>query len=279
MANLKTPSMGGIGYDGAVWFPRRSPVEMSTVISFLSTPEGFVIASDGRASNADLRQKTGDDHQKIFNVDNGDVRIAYGLAETIKIGDGQNVIFDFVTATATMATRVAEERPRNWWQFVVALTERLTEAVNHARVDSACTLSEEKATHIFLGGFYGKHGKSAHINFVHGVSVTEGEPYVHQSGFVAPPFGSRVVLGLLESGDSRFLQYATPPRSSAMTLPAAIQRVMNEVLAHYDPKAVEVDEKLAWTVGGRVQIATVTFSDGFRWVRGFGRLGSPEAKP
>ena len=279
---MKTPEMGGVGYDGAVWFPRQPPVEMSTVISFISTFEGFVIASDGRASNAESRQKTGDDHQKIFGVEKGDIRIAYGLAETVEIGDGSNIILDFVAETATIAAQLAEERPKNWWEFVGALTKRLTDAVNQARADSTCTFSEQKATHRFLGGFYGKHGKSAHINFVHGVLATEGELFIHQcgpGGFVPPPYGSLAVLHLLEGGDARFLQYATPSRPNARTLQAAIQRVMNDVLVHYDPKAIEVDEKLGWTVGGRVQIATVTFSDGFRWVPGFGCLGSPEAKP
>lgn len=48
-----------------------------------------------------------------------------------------------------------------------------------------------------------------------------------------------------------------------------IERVKKDILAHYDPEAIKIDETLRCTVGGRVQIATVTLSSSFQWVPGY----------
>ena len=74
---------------------------------------------------------------------------------------------------------------------------------------------------------------------------------------------------LLNSGDARFAKYISPPREGIPTLSVGIERVRNDILANFDPDAYKIDETIRWRVGGRVQIATITISDGFRRVPGF----------
>jgi hypothetical protein len=57
------------------------------------------------------------------------------------------------------------------------------------------------------------------------------------------------------------------------TLQQGIDRVHRDILLHYDPEARKIDEKACSHIGGRVQIATVTLSNGFKWVPGFGPTG------
>jgi hypothetical protein len=52
--------------------------------------------------------------------------------------------------------------------------------------------------------------------------------------------------------------------------------VRNDILAHYNPEALAIDEPSCRGVGGRVQIGTVTFGEGFRWVPGFEPLNLAE---
>ena len=82
-------------------------------------------------------------------------------------------------------------------------------------------------------------------------------------------YGSEKVWSLLFNEDSKFSSFVTQPRLSVTTLPAAIERARNEILAHYDRKARELDEEKWRAVGGPVHLATITPGEGFNWVPGF----------
>jgi hypothetical protein len=241
---------------------------MSTVITWLPTPEGFVIASDGRRSSSENDEILSDDVQKLFPVEQSNVRLAYGLAGTIQMGPtADNVLFDFAIETARAVERLATSK-RNWWQYITALMSELARTLNLLRT-SRDTLAKPTNTWIFIGGFCGRHLKSGYISFEHGASVTEGKTFNNPAGFIPPPFGSPKVFDLIDAEDDRFLRYAKPRRNSVVTLSSAIERARNDVLAHYDREALKVDPDTCRTIGGRVQIATVTYSEGFRWVPGF----------
>ena len=90
---------------------------------------------------------------------------------------------------------------------------------------------------------------------------------LHQPGYAK--FGSPKVFDLIERGDSHFSRYSQPKRENVHTLATALERVLNDMAAHYDPEALKVDEDTCLGIGGRKQIATLTFLDGFRWVPGF----------
>lgn len=258
-----------IGYDGELCLPSNYGVPMSTVISFLRTPEGFVIASDGRDTSSQSRAVLSDEAQKIYPIECPGIHLAYGLAGAVRIGRNEaDVTFDFKLNLELIMKKVGDKKPPNWWEYLSAVTRDLNESLCLARQISPAPFAEGLETWIFIGGFYGKHQKCAHLRFLHGASETEGEPFNHPPGF-NPPFGSPKIMELVNSEDPRFLQYATPKRERVSTLLAGIERTRKDVLAHYDPEALKVDEEGCWRIGGRVQIATITKSKGFEWVEGF----------
>jgi len=250
---------------------------MSTVISLLPTAEGVVIGSDGRESGPNLGEIITDDAQKIFAIDKPGIRLAYALFGSIKIGlANDNVLFDFEQEIAPAVERIGVKK--NWWEYLATLVATLSKDLNEARETSKTTMdsaSTERGTYISIGGYYGKFQKLGHIEFRHGIHDTGAEPHSYPPGF-SFPFGSVKIFDLINSGDPRFAQYSQPPRKGLTTLSAGIDRVRQDVLAHYDPQALGVDEVTCRGIGGRVQIATVTIADGFRWVPGFEAIS---AKP
>jgi hypothetical protein len=79
--------------------------------------------------------------------------------------------------------------------------------------------------------------------------------------------GSQAILRLLLDGrDRRLAVYKLePPRN----MPEAIATATKYIRAYSDPEAREIDPKACAAVGNRIHIATITPTDGFRWVPGF----------
>jgi hypothetical protein len=241
---------------------------MSTVVSSVPTAEGFVIGSDGRNSRSDPREVISDDAQKIFSIDRRGMKLAYGLSGTIRIGDhASNVTVNLEAEILRAIEKIG--RRTNWPSYLNALATALEQSINKARLASKQTLAAPLSTTISIGGFFEKSQELGHIRFEHGIQHTEADPQSYPPGFCFPGVGSLKVFELLDSGDSRFAQYIDPPRFGLKTLQAGIKRVRNDILAHYDAEAHKLDEENCWAIGGRVQIATVTRSDGLRWVPGF----------
>lgn len=241
---------------------------MATVISAVRTAEGFVIGSDGRKSTSDDPPKIlSDDTQKIFPLVRSGLRLAYGLFGTIRMGESaDDVTFDFEPAIVRAAENVG--RRSTWPKYLAALAITLDKSLSAARSAKNLPFAKPDGTIIAIGGYFGTSQVCGHIRFEHEMNATKIEHHNYQPGF-SFPWGHPKVLGLVDGGDVRFATYADPPRHEIVTLAGGIKRVRNDILAHYDPEAFKVDEGLRWRVGGRVQIVTVTSSDGFQWVPGF----------
>lgn len=249
-----------------VWIPPNYCIQMPTVISSVPTAEGFVIGSDGRACGLD-NEIVSDEVQKIFAVEKPGVRLAYGLFGTAKIGNEiDGILFDFESQVPRAIEQIGN--PRNWWEFLSALAKELTNALRKVRVGLRNELDPESMTVITMGGFYGRFLKLGDIQFCYRDADTDGEPRNYQQGF-SFPWGSIKLFDLMNDGDPRFAQYAQPSRVGLRTLADGVERVRKDVLLHYDSEARRLDEKVCPRIGGRIQIATVTFADGFRWVPGF----------
>ena len=263
-----------MGCDGELWIPPSYYVQMSTIILTFRTSEGFVIASDGRKSGPEDGHILSDVAQKIFPLKDRGIHLAYALAGTLHLGEvlagqaGDRVIFDFSVETATATNVLASSKPSSWWNFVSDLTKSISRSLDRARSGSTYSLDKESETIVFVGGFYGKHLKSAHIKFRHGLRTSEAEPFLHPPGFNAP-HGSGKIFELIDNGDPRFAKYRNPRRDSVVTLSAAIERALNDIHAHCDPEALQIDKETCQGIGGRIQIATITPADGFKWVPGF----------
>jgi hypothetical protein len=255
------------GYDGELYIPGNYCIPMSTIIVSFQTPEGFVIASDGRSRDPETGRIVTEDAQKIFPLQQEGSCLACGVAGAASfVFNGQ--IFDFKREAAVAAEQIAGKRLKNWWEYVTALTSELGGRLTRLRESLGGRLAKPTETWIFLGGFYGKHQKGAHIHFRHGTTATEFEPQLFPPGFNIP-FGSAKIFELLNSEDSRFARYSIPKRDKVFSVSTAIDRAKNDILAHCDPIALTLDETTCAGIGGRIQIATVTRKAGFQWVPGF----------
>jgi hypothetical protein len=268
--------------DGELWIPPTFCVSMSTIIVTYRTAEGFVIASDGRNSNPETGEIHSDEAQKIFPIERLNAHLALALAGTIRLGENAgNVVFDFESAAKSTARELADIRLKDWWSYVSEFAAEIDGPLSAARTRCNAALNKSTDTRIFIGGFWGDKIKSADIHFAHGITITETEPRLHPPEFDVP-FGSGRVFEFIEREDARFARYSRPKRGDIRSLSAAIDRAKNDVLAHCDPEALKIDEETCRGIGGRVQIATVTFSEGFRWVPGFeptARIPAQEKKP
>jgi hypothetical protein len=158
--------------------------------------------------------------------------------------------------------------PENPWRYLDRLAVSLRNKFNMAREALKIEPPEGSKTTVVVGGFYGQTQALGHIALTHGPCCTEEDVYNFPPGWCFP-YGSVKVVELMHSGDPRFLKYAEPCRIGLKTLQGGIERVRKDILIHYDTAARKIDEAICAHIGGRVQIATVTLEDGFRWVPGF----------
>lgn len=250
-----------------IWVSPYYSLSMPTVISSVPTAEGFVIGSDGRNSDAESQTILDDDARKIFAIRRRGVNLAYGLSGTPLIGESKDsILFDFKTQIISAIDQIGSRS--RWDNYLSALAGEIESRFNAALRDSGKRLNTEYETKISIGGFFGVSQKLGHISFEHGVHGTKGESHSYPDGF-SFPWGCIPLFDLMNEGDPRFAKYRSPNRVGITTLASGIERVKNDILAHYDPEAIKVDENIRWQIGGRIQIATVTRSSGFQWVPGY----------
>lgn len=193
--------------------------------------------------------------------------MAYGLAGDVKIGESEDkVLFDFESEIVHSIDRIG--RKTVWSNYLSALASTLERDINDLRARSGQTLANEMSTTISLGGFFERSQKLGHIRFEHGIHSTVAKVETYPDGF-SFPIGTEKLFELMNDGDERFAKYRKPPRTGLTSLVAGIERVRNDIIVHYDTEAIKIDETIVWRIGGRVQIATITLSDGFQWVPGF----------
>jgi hypothetical protein len=245
-------------------------IQMPTAISAVPTLEGLVIGSDGRCCGLDNEIKS-DEVQKIFPIDQPGAKLAYALIGEVKFGQSDvGTLFDFgIEIVCSLQHIGLPEGPR---QYMGRLAVDLRKKFNVARGILKLEPPEGSQTTVVVGGFYGETQRLGYIALTHGPCRTEEETYDFPPGG-SFPFGSIKLIELMRNGDPRFAKYAQPSRIGMKSLRDGIERVRQDILIHYDPEASKVDEKACSHIGGRVQIATVTLTDGFRWVPGFEPAG------
>ena len=245
-------------------------IQMPTAISAVPTSEGLVIGSDGRCCGPDNEIKS-DKSQKIFPIDQPSTKLVYALMGEVSFGYSDvGALFDFGIEIPYSLQQIGV--PGNPSQYMSALAVSLRNKFNMAREALKLEPHEGSQTTVVIGGFYRESQRVGYVSLTHGPCRTEEEIYNFPPGG-SFPFGSIKVIELMHDGDPRFAKYAQPSRIRLRTLRDGIERVRNDILIHYDPEATKVDEKSCSHIGGRVQIATVTLTDGFKWVPGFEPTG------
>jgi hypothetical protein len=241
-------------------------IQMPTAISAVPTLDGFVIGSDGRSCGLEGEIKS-DEVRKIFSISHKEAQLAYALMGEVSFGhSGVAALFDFGVEVPSSVRYLGA--PSTPWEYLGRLAVELRTKFNLARGALRIEPTEGSETTIVVGGFYGKMQGLGYVTLKHNRNSTE-ESVLNFPPGASFPFGSVPVVELMHAGDPRFAQYARPSRIGLKSLRDGIERVRKDILIHYDPEARRIDEKACSHIGGRIQIATVTLADGFRWVPGF----------
>jgi hypothetical protein len=243
---------------------------MSTAISAVPTLEGLVIGSDSRSCGLEDEIKS-DRVRKIFPIDQPGAKLAYALMGEVTFRQSDvGTLFDFGIELPYSVQHLAAKLgpPEGPHEYMTHLAASLRKKFNMAREALKLEPTQGSQTTVVIGGFYGKIQRLGYIALTHGPSCTEEEVYNFPPGG-SFPFGSIKLIELMHAEDPRFAKYAKPSRIGLKTLPDGVERVRKDILIHYDPEGSKVDAKTCAHIGGPVQIATVTFADGFRWVPGF----------
>lgn len=250
---------------------KRVSVEWSetmTAISRIYTAEGFVVASDSKEINTLKPDEVREDVQKIFPLTTPGLALSCAVAGTARLTDADGVAFDFTKEVSVAGAAIADGKSRSWPEYVAALTRAISKRMDAARQSSSREIFGSVETHIFLNGFYRRHPRSARVLFKHELKQSRSECHVETPEKLML-YGSNKLWPLLFAEDSRFASFIIPSRAEATTLSVAIERACNEVRAHSDEAARELDEENWRAVGGPVHIATVTSVEGFNWVPRF----------
>jgi hypothetical protein len=258
-----------------------------TAIIRTFTPDGFVIAADGRQTGSEDGSVLSDVMQKIFSVESPVGVFAYsicGVAE-IPTDDNQQVALNLDEQARLSADSLRDRKAKNLVGYAVRLSRPIWKALDDVHrnglVSSYPTdrqaFGERGSTicRIGLDGYEGKYPAAVTIRFFHdnGRLCQPEISRVQLSGlvgahraFVPSEMIGRLLWNYEFQNDPRLAAYRGPFKyAEDIALQDAIDRSKAYILACSDPEGIATDE-LCRFVGGHIHVATITQTAGFRWI-------------
>ena len=263
------------------YFPESVVLRTMTAIVHTWTPQGFAIAADGRCRRDGITRR--DTAQKIFPIESPIGSFAYtinGVAE-IFIGDSEEILVSLAEETQRSAESLRGRRTSNLTGYAVRLVrpafealEDIWESINPQSHPSQPNLPGERGDTIFrlsLNGYHGEYPESVSVRLSHEngrlrepeVFPQPIQPGFHMAEAPAPMIGQ---ILWIDENDQRLSAYkGRRMYAHEITLADAIERSRLFIQAHSDLEAIAIDSNCL-EVGGHIHIATITPSEGFRWV-------------
>jgi hypothetical protein len=249
---------------------------MPTAIIAFHTQTGFVIAADGRGCSPDLSIKS-DTAQKIFPLKSDVYDLAFAVMGRAEIV-AQNMGEEKLNLIDEIHRLVALQNPLHSKGLAGFMT-RICRSINQtlARMKERGTISAYPGdpaepdlpgltlSTIFVCGYFRGYPELLEVRLYH-TNQALCDPHIKNPDEVIR--GSRIVGKLIESEDPRFAKYYAPLSADPTAL-EVIEYSKKYIEAHADPAAIEIDPTVCSAIGGHIHIATITRSDGFRWVQGF----------
>ncbi len=256
---------------------------MTAIVRTL-TREGFVLAADGRNSEAIGGAVISDSVQKLFPIKTLIGSFAYSIAGTINVitDDGTEVAVNLIDEVRKSAESLATQKTKNLVGYAVRLCRPVCRALEDARKlgrfsrypSYQPSVPSERGNTIMrlcIDGFREGYPSSVAIRLFHEndrlcePEIMTETNYVGLHRALAPV---RLIGSILweAEGDPRLAAYKGPqilPKD--ITLQDAIDRSRSYIQAHSDPEAIAIDDDCR-SVGGHIHIATITPSEGFRWI-------------
>lgn len=261
---------------------------MATAIFSTFTPDGFLVAADGRTSRSRDHSIESDIQQKIFELRDQAGVLACSFKGAVVLSpteDSDEVALDLRTECIEAAAKLAGRTSKDLYGYAVRLSKAVNAKIEAAKVSGAIEKLDfspvqapgqigDTIVHFLIAGYY--HGRAcrAHIRFSH-TDQKLNEPTIE-----TPPTdieyssGSPVIRKLLfETDDERFSAYRVkePTNMQQMILCAKgfIDAHSNAPNILQAEEWSELEKTICKGIGGRIHMAIVD-PNGFRWIEGFG---------
>jgi hypothetical protein len=246
---------------------------MATAIARIVTPEGVVIAADGRAVDKFNGTILTDSMQKIFPARNRMLAYSVSGIALLTKGDSDDVLFDFLTATHAAVAMPFLQRQLSMHSYASTLAMLLHDSLSLTRQDAGVsqtttwpTPQADSQTVICLDGYCeSEMAEQRELIFYHNRPPGFAVHVTHNGYWIG---SQRVRNVLYDRADPRLAAYKMP-FLEPNTVSEAISRATKYIHAYGEPDARSIDPKVCDSVGNRLHIATITPANGFQWVSGF----------
>jgi hypothetical protein len=271
---------GDYAYD-VRYFPESAVFKTMTAIVRTWTPQGFALVADGRSRREGvIRTETA---QKIFPLESPIGSFAYSISGTAElfIGDSEEVLVSLAGEIQRSAESLRGRRTSNLTGYAVRLVRPaykalndVWESINPQTLPSQPSLPGERGYTILrlsLDGYHGEYPASVSVRMFHENGrlrelevLPERLPLgFHMAAAPAPMIG-RILWQ--DVNDPRLSAYkGRLVFAEDMTISDALERSRLFIQAHSDPEAIALDPNCL-EVGGHIHIATITPSEGFKWI-------------
>lgn len=247
------------------------------------TEEGFVIAADGRMSDADdPAAPVFDKAQKIFKIQNRGNQFSMCFCGTVAINahdDKNKIVWNMLKETLAAAADLENRKTGNLVGLAVRICEPVNQALRRIKRDGLVltyprferqTQTERGNTiaRLMLDGYHNGIASRVFVRFAHENDVLL-EPEPTRIDLALQPsmiYGSQVIGQMLNGTGEVFSEYRAPIISNTIT--SAVDWSIGYLKACSDPRAIEYDS-ICRSIGGRIHVATITTSHGFRWLPGY----------
>jgi len=258
---------------------------MATAITRIYTPEGFVVASDGRVCNSSSGKVIKDDMQKVFLF--GNAPIAFSFTGAAHLGradrdDTNEVLFDFIAAFSSSVQAISARRYGALDEYIAKVAKRIHRAledrIHRGNIElpdvhfdepseNGCTIVD-----VYVDGYHEERPSKVAIRFFH-----EDQRLFEPEVRIEPLEPARFMFhGIGEIGrkvvshDPSLAGYIEPVYyHDCPTLETAISLSRAFIEACAGPEGAEIDPDASSSIGGRTHIAVVSPARGFEWVPGF----------
>jgi len=239
---------------------------MTTIIRSY-TPQGFVIAADGRKCDSENPSRVIDTTQKIIGIEGETRQLGCSFAGVVELTRDQSeeTALDFRTEARAAANGLSQQRFDDLFQYAIAFASPINrtlaeikssgEITNYESLSPGFVQRGEAIALLWLDGYYHGVPSRVAIRFRHDNQELL-EPEIVNEPFV---LGTRWVLGPSRIPARRVLDLS-PGRCLADEVAAC----RNYISACSDSESIKI-EPACLGIGGHIHIATITLADGFKW--------------
>lgn len=265
-----------------VWPDKYWVRKSMSVIVRTFTPQGFVVAADGRETDVETKLPLTEDAQKIFHVEDTHRCLAYSICETVKLptDDHTEVAINLIDEAQEAAEKLDGRKTSNMLGYAVRFCRNLYQALERTRklgrfsrypdADHRQMTAGERGhtlTRVLFDGYQDGRPCSVSARIFHQNGVLCSPEVLEdpcQPGFHRI-LGSDVIARSLWDSDLEQLKKYRGKFMYAenISLQDAIERSESYIRACSDEQSLALDE-YCYAFGGHIHIAVITPA-GFHW--------------